>query len=102
MSEWMPDDFPPNVPVGQDVGEQELALLPVRDTVMFPRMTAPLLVHRERSVRAVESATVGDHRIIVVAQRDPETQNPGLDDLYGIGTEAVVGRVLHMPDQTTS
>jgi ATP-dependent Lon protease len=102
MSEWMPDDFPSTFAVSQGVGEEELTLLPVRDTVLFPRMTAPLLVHRERSVRAVESATVSDHRIIVVAQRDPETQNPGLEELYGIGTEAVVGRVLHMPDQTTS
>ncbi len=102
MTEWMPDGFPLKPTAESDTTEEELALLPVRDTVLFPRMTTPLLVHRERSVRAIESTASGEPRIAVFSQRDPETQNPGLEDLYEVGTEALVGRILNMPDQTTS
>ncbi|HEX6513470.1 MAG TPA: endopeptidase La [Chloroflexota bacterium] len=79
-----------------------LAFLPVRDTVLFPHMVTPLFVMRERSVRAIEEAMARDRTIVVVAQRDPETEEVGPGDLYDIGTEAVIGRMLKMPDGTTS
>jgi ATP-dependent Lon protease len=80
----------------------ELPLLPARDTVIFPHMVSPLFVGRERSVQAVESAMAHDHRIAIFAQRDEEIQNPAVDDLYPVGTEVLIGRMLRMPDGTTS
>ncbi|MGQ9681693.1 MAG: endopeptidase La [Anaerolineae bacterium] len=80
----------------------ELPLLPARDTVVFPHMVAPLFVGRERSIRAVETAMARDQRVAVFAQRDEEVQDPGVDDLYGIGTEVAIGRLLRMPDGTSS
>src|SRR5581483_1335014 len=79
-----------------------VAVLPVRDTVLFPHMVTPLFVMRERSVRAIEDAMSGDRTVIVVAQRDPEIEDVGADDVYDVGTEAVIGRMLKMPDGTTS
>ncbi len=80
----------------------ELPLVPVRDTVLFPHIMNPLVVGRDRSIRAVEAAMAGNQRIVVFTQRDPEVADPGLDDLYSIGTEMTIGRMLRMPDGTTS
>ena len=80
----------------------ELPLLPARDTVVFPHMVAPLFVGRERSIRAVEMAMARDQRVAVFAQRDEEVQDPGFDDLHPVGTEVLIGRMLRMPDGTTS
>ena len=77
-------------------------LLPLRDTVVFPGIVTPLVVGRDRSIRAVEAAIENDNLIVVVTQRDPEVQDPNLDDLYAVGVEMVVGRTLRMPDGTTS
>ena len=77
-------------------------LLPVRDTVVFPRLLTPLFVGRDQSVRALEAALAGDSRLVVAAQRDPDVDDPTLDDLHPIGTEVVIGRILRMPDGTTS
>jgi ATP-dependent Lon protease len=89
-----------------DEGDEDLAgdypLLPLRDTVVFPHMMTPLAVGRDRSIKAVEAAIGSDNLMIVVAQRDPEVREPGLDDLYTIGVEMVVGRILRMPDGTTN
>ena len=86
----------------QSLVAADIPVLPVRDTVLFPRMVLPLFVGRERSVRAIEEAVAKERTIAVVAQRKPDVQDPTLDDLYAIGTEAIVGRVLKMPDGTTS
>ncbi len=89
-----------------DDGDEELAedlpLLPLRDTVVFPHMMTPLAVGRDRSLRALEAATSSDNLLIVVAQRDPEVQEPKLEDLYPVGVELVLGRTLRMPDGTTN
>ncbi|MDO8671382.1 MAG: endopeptidase La [Dehalococcoidia bacterium] len=80
----------------------DLPLLTVRDTVLFPHIFTPLLVGREKSLRAVEHAMANDRTIVVVAQRIPEKSDITGDDLYTIGTEAVIGRVLKMPDGMSS
>jgi ATP-dependent Lon protease len=87
---------------GEDSLPDDLPLLPLRDTVVFPHMMTPLVVGRDRSIKAVEAAVGGDNLIVVVAQRDPEVQEPGLEDLFTIGVEMVVGRTLRMPDGTTN
>jgi ATP-dependent Lon protease len=80
----------------------ELPLVPVRDTVIFPHLMSPLMVGRDRSIRAIEAATANDQRIVVFTQRDPEVIDPTLDDLYPVGTEMTIARMLRMPDGTTS
>ncbi len=82
--------------------ELELPLLPVRDTVVYPRMLTPLFMGRTRSVLAMEAAVAGDSQLAVVAQRDLDAEEPTLEDLYNIGTLAVVGRILKMPDGNTN
>ncbi len=80
----------------------ELPLVPVRDTVLYPHLMSPLTVGRERSIRAIEAAMAKDQSIVIFLQRDPETQDPVAEDLYTIGTEVAIGRMLRMPDGTTS
>ncbi|MDP3937937.1 MAG: LON peptidase substrate-binding domain-containing protein, partial [Deltaproteobacteria bacterium] len=76
----------------------ELPLLPVRDVVVFPYMILPLFVGRERSIAAIERA-VGKHRLIMLAaQRDVHTEDPGATDLHEIGTVAMIMRMLKLPD----
>ncbi len=87
---------------GEILMSAELPVLPVRDTVLFPRIVSPLFVGRERSVKAIEDAMNGERTIAVVAQIKPETQDITAGDVYTVGTEAVIGRVLKMPDGTTS
>ena len=79
-----------------------LPVLPVRNTVLFPHVVTPLFVDRDRSLRAIEESMGGERTLVVLAQRDPEIERPGPDDLFTIGTEAVVGRMLKMPDGSTS
>ena len=85
-----------------DIEIMEYPVLPLRDTVVFPQMMAPLLVGRDRSLKAVEAAAAQDNVLLVVAQKEQDLQDPGPDDLYSVGTEFAIGRVLRMPDGTTS
>ena len=80
----------------------ELAVLPVRDRVLYPHMVTPLPVGRPRSLRAIEYALAHDQTVFIVAQRDAERDEVGPDDLYTVGTEAVIGRVLKLPDGNSS
>jgi len=103
IEDWEAEQFPAQLPPDdRDTSTVEVPLLPVRDTVIFPHVAAPLFVSRDRSVKAVEAAMSGDQRIAVFTQKDPEVQDPSVDDLYEYGTEAFIGRVWRMPDQTTS
>ncbi len=80
----------------------EFPLVPVRDTVLYPRLMSPLIVGRERSIRAIEAAMAKNQSIVVFLQRDAETQEPVANDLYPIGTQVSVGRILRLPDGTTT
>ena len=75
-------------------------LLPLRDVVVFPKMVVPLFVGREMSVRALEQAMEQDKRVVLVAQRDPNDDNPGLEAVYEVGTLATVLQLLKLPDGT--
>src|SRR5579871_1436386 len=85
-----------------EVALGEFPVLPVRNTVLLPNMVVPLFVGRDSSLRAIEEAMAGLHVVIVVAQKDDSIEEPGPDDLYQVGTEGVIGRVLKMPDGTTN
>lgn len=91
-----------DTPANIDEPEVELPLLAVRDTIVFPRMLTPLFVGRKRSILALEAAMAEDNQIVVVTQQDPDIESPGGDDLYEIGTEATVGRMLKMPEGGTN
>jgi len=77
-----------------------LPVLPLRDVVVFPHMVIPLFVGRDKSIRALEMAMEADKRIALVAQKSAETDDPGPEDLYGIGTLATVLQLLKLPDGT--
>ncbi|MDP9055770.1 MAG: endopeptidase La [Pseudomonadota bacterium] len=78
-----------------------LALLPLRDIVVFPGMVVPLFVGREKSVAALEAAmTADDKDIFLVAQLDPGCDDPERDDLYDVGVIATVLQLLKLPDGT--
>ena len=77
-----------------------LALLPLRDTVLFPQAVLPLAVARVPSVRLVEDALRGSRLIGVVTQRDPAIEEPGPADLYAVGAAALIHKVLKQPDGT--
>src|SRR5499433_1896903 len=78
----------------------ELPVLPLRDVVVYPHMVIPLFVGREKSVKALEIAMEGDKRILLVAQRSPDVDDPQSGDLYSIGTVATVLQLLKLPDGT--
>ena len=80
----------------------ELPLLPLRDMVIFPHMVTSLFVGREKSLKAIEAAMTDDRVIVAVAQRNPEDEEIGPNDLYDMGVELVIGRSLKMPDGTSS
>ncbi|MBS0591781.1 MAG: endopeptidase La [Proteobacteria bacterium] len=78
----------------------ELPVLPLRDVVVYPHMVIPLFVGREKSMRALDLAMEGDKRILLVAQRSPDIDDPQVGDLYSIGTVATVLQLLKLPDGT--
>ena len=78
----------------------KMPLLPIRDQVYFPHMIFPLLVGREKSVRALEEAVAGSRQIMLVAQRRVDTEEPEPEDLYEVGILAEILQVLRVPDGT--
>ncbi len=78
----------------------ELPVIPLRNTVILPHTTTPVDVGRAKSKRAVEEAMGADRLIFLVAQRDPEVDDPGQDDLYVWGVQAVVKQAMRLPDGT--
>ncbi len=79
-----------------------LPLLPIRNTVLLPNLVTPLMVGQEQSLRAIEEAMKKDRLLFVVTQLNEDLENPGQDDVYAVGVEGMVDRVLKMPDGTTS
>src|SRR4026207_34440 len=80
----------------------EVAVLPLRDLVVFPRMVSPIFVGREGSLLAVQEAQNKEQTVIGLTQHDPDLDNPGPDDFLLIGVEMAVGRLLQMPDGSHS
>ncbi len=80
----------------------ELPVLPARESVVFPQLVVPLLVGRERSLRAVAAAEEDNIPLLVLLQKDPDNEDPGPGDLHPVGTSITIGRRLHMPDGNIS
>lgn len=77
-----------------------LATLPLRDVVVYPHMVLPLFVGRPKSIAALEAAMANDDPVFLLAQLDPNTEDPKAKDLHQTGTVAQVLQVLKLPDGT--
>lgn len=76
----------------------DLPVLPLRDIVIYPFMIVPLFVSRDRSIRAVEEALKENRMILLVSQKDVNKEEPEREDLYDVGTVAIIMRMLKLPD----
>jgi ATP-dependent Lon protease len=76
----------------------ELPVLPLKDTVVFPDSVLPLAVGQERSVKLVDEVVSRNRLLALVASKDREKDQPGWDDLYEVGTAAVVQKMIRVPD----
>ena len=80
--------------------DHQLPLLPLRDVVVYPHMVLPLFVGRERSMEALEYAMLDNKQVLLVAQRNASDDQPGVDDLYQVGTVSNILQLLKLPDGT--
>ncbi len=78
----------------------EIPLLPLRDVVVYPHMVTPLFVGRGKSIEALERAMASDKQVLLVAQKNPQQDEPQAEDLYSIGTIASILQLLKLPDGT--
>lgn len=77
-----------------------IAVLPVRNLIIYPHMAAPLVANRPGSVKAIEEALQGDKRLMILAQRDPSVDRPDPGDLFSVGTLSVVHKVMRLPEDS--
>ncbi len=92
------DDFMDGI---ENIGN-EIPILPLRNMVLFPGIAMPVMLGRQKSLRLAKEVQGKKILIGVICQKDRETDDPGMDDLYNIGVIAEVVRVLDMPDGTTT
>ncbi|HMS54263.1 MAG TPA: LON peptidase substrate-binding domain-containing protein, partial [Fimbriimonadaceae bacterium] len=77
----------------------EINLLPLRDSVIYPMLIAPLSVARDASIQLIDESIVGNNRIIgVVTQLRPQVDNPKFDDVYQVGCAVIIRTLVKMPD----
>ena len=81
---------------------EEVAILPLRNTVLFPGVVIPITAGRDKSIQLIKDANKSNKIIGVVAQKDQNIENPSPADLYSLGTVAQILRVLKMPDGNTT
>ena len=79
---------------------QRLPVLPLKETVVFPESMTPLAVGQERSVKLIDDVVSGERMLALFTVRNPEAETPGWDDLYEVGTVAVVHKMIKVPDGT--
>jgi ATP-dependent Lon protease len=99
-------DFMPIIPLNENEADafdkkdipEELALLPLRNTVLFPGVVLPITVGRDKSIKAVNDAYKGSKLIGVLAQKDSSIEDPSVTDLEEIGTIAKIVKQIKMPD----
>ena len=90
-SDLKPEDLP-----------DELSILPIKNTVLFPGVVIPITVGRQKSIKLVKKAYQGNRIIGVVAQKNPLAEEPNIDDLYRTGTVARIIKMLVLPDGNTT
>ncbi|TML86263.1 MAG: endopeptidase La [Actinobacteria bacterium] len=101
MSEAEPEVLDEPVDIGVEPQlPATLPVLPLKETVVFPESMTPLAIGQERSVKLIEDVVAGDRLLALVTVRDEEIEVPGWDDLYEVGTAAVVHKMIRVPDGT--
>ncbi len=80
----------------------ELPILPLRNTVLFPGVIVPITVGRDKSIQLIKDHYKNGKLVGVVAQKDSETEDPGVEDIYSIGTVAYIIKLLQMPNGTNT
>ena len=88
-AEELGDELPATLPV-----------LPLKETVVFPESMTPLAIGQERSIKLIDDVVGGDRLLALVTVRDEEAETPGWDDLYEVGTAAIVHKMIRVPDGT--
>ena len=79
---------------------KNIPVLPLRDVVVYPYMVIPLFVGRDRSIQAIDLAMEDSKKIVLVAQKDPDKDDPKDDELFEVGTLATILQLLKLPDGT--
>jgi ATP-dependent Lon protease len=92
----IPDSIP------DEAGMIVCPVLPLRDLIIFPHMVSPVFLSQESALSAVEEAQINEQTVIALTQLDPDVDEPDQDDFYPIGVEIAVGRLLSMPDNSSS
>ena len=77
-----------------------MPILPLREIVTYPGTLTPLAVGQERSIRLIDEVLGGDRALAMVTSREPELDEPGPEQLYGVGVAGVVARMMKVPDET--
>lgn len=90
-SDLKPEDLP-----------EELSILPIKNTVLFPGVVIPITVTRQKSIRLIKKAYQGSRIIGVIAQKNKQAEEPGIEDLYRFGTVARIIKMLVLPDGNTT
>ena len=89
-----------NLPLAETTNRQLIPVLPLRDVVVYPHMVIPLFVGREKSILALEAAMADNKKILLLAQKNAEVDDPAQKDLYQIGTLSTILQMLKLPDGT--
>ncbi|MEM7563419.1 MAG: endopeptidase La [Pseudomonadota bacterium] len=89
-----------NTPQAEQQDRQLIPVLPLRDVVVYPHMVIPLFVGREKSILALEAAMADNKKILLLAQKNAEVDDPEQGDLYQIGTLSTILQMLKLPDGT--
>jgi ATP-dependent Lon protease len=77
-----------------------LPVLPLKETVVFPDSATPLAIGQERSIELIDDVVAGDRMLALVTVKEAEAEQPGWDDLYEVGTAAIVHKMIKVPDGT--
>ena len=86
--------------LAEEQDRQLIPVLPLRDVVVYPHMVIPLFVGREKSILALEAAMADNKKILLLAQKNAEVDEPAQGDLYKIGTLSTILQMLKLPDGT--
>src|SRR6202163_1679919 len=100
MASLVSDEPVTDVPEEAAPGVSGMPVLPLRDVVVYPHMVIPLFVGREKSIVALDLAMKSDTRILLVAQKQADVDDPKAEDLYRVGTVATILQLLKLPDGT--
>ena len=103
MSEKDKDKQPKKTPETKQLVEEfptELGILPLRDVVVFPAMVVPLIVSRPKTIKLIDDCLSGEKLFALVAQKNPEIEDPTVNDLYSTGTAGKIIKMLRFPDNT--